>query len=338
MAFLEIVYLNGDVDRRPLEKQQPVSIGSHSSNDIRIDEDGVESMHCRVSWNKKAFEAVAAGVEGIEVNGNVVQRAVLKPGDVLRFGSVDLKFFEKEAEAAERPLVSAHAAPDSGSLVLKPLSDELDVPDWLKGESEAKAKPSPKPEPKPKPAAESPPSRPKMAKAIVSEPAAKPEKPKPEKPRAEKIEKPPVKAKAAPPPADDDVGDFDLDAGLEALAQESRSAMPTFGEEEPEAEADERPKSRSKPAPMAKHAAPSEPAAEPPTLESMDAPAPKAAILAPNKDRVRDALRHSRSRPGEEDVFKSPLVIGLASAAVVALILAAIFYFVGFRRSVQEEF
>src|SRR5436190_11175928 len=169
MPFLKIVYLNGDIDRRALEKQQPVSIGSHSSNDIRIDEEGVESLHCRIAWNKKAFEAVAAGVEGFEVNGNVVQRAVLKEGDVLRFGTVDLRFLEHEDQEAELPLVTANASPDSGSMQLKPLSDELDVPDWLKGESEAKAKP--KVEPK-KPAAEAP----KLAsrKPVV-----------PEKPRAE---------------------------------------------------------------------------------------------------------------------------------------------------------
>jgi len=126
MPFLEIVYLNGDVDRKPLEKQQPVSIGSHSSNDIRIDEEGVETLHCRVAWNKKAFEAVAAGTEGFEVNGNVVQRAVLKQGDVLRFGTVDLKFFEHEEQGAELPLVAAMASPDSGSMQLKPLTDDYE--------------------------------------------------------------------------------------------------------------------------------------------------------------------------------------------------------------------
>src|SRR5438067_1141401 len=106
MPFLEIVYLTGDVERRPLEKQQPISIGSHSSNDLRIDEDGVESMHCRISWNKKAFEAVAAGIDGIDLNGTIVQRAVLKQGDVLRFGTVDVRFTEKETADAELPLVA----------------------------------------------------------------------------------------------------------------------------------------------------------------------------------------------------------------------------------------
>ena len=348
MPFLEIVHLNGEVERRPLEKQQPVSIGSHSSNDIRIDEEGVESMHCRVSWNKKAFEAVAAGVEGIEVNGVIVQRAALKPGDLLRFGTVDLKFFESESQEAELPLVSAKASQDSGSLVLKPLSDEMDVPDWLKGESEAKAKPAPRPEPKP--AAEAPKSvsRPKPAKPIAPEPvkpaasksdaARPPEKVRVEKPRSEK----PAPAKSKPAEDDDDIGGFDLDAGLEALAQESRSSMPTFGESESETADYDQPKSKTRSA-SAKAPRPEptdDPAAEPPTLEpaAPDAPLAAASPILPKKDRVRDALRHQRSRPGEENLLQSKLIIGLASGAVLALVLAAIFYFVGFRRSVQEEF
>lgn len=338
MPFLEIVYLNGDVDRRPLEKQQPVSIGSHSSNDIRIDEEGVETLHCRIAWNKKAFEAVAAGMEGFEVNGNVVQRAVLKQGDVLRFGTVDLKFFDHEEQGAELPLVAAVAAPESGSIQLKALTDEIDVPDWLKGDSEAKSKP--KIDPKPKPAAEAPKpaSRPKPEKQVVAEKPSKPvDKSRSEKPRSEQVEKPASKAKAPPPEDDDDLGDFDLDAGLEALAQESRSSMPTFEEEESDtADYDQPVKSKGRAAKPPKAAAPVEAEVEapPPVVEPAESPA-----APPKEDKVRDALRHQRrSRPGEEDVLRSPLVIGLASAAVISLLLAAIFYFVGFRRSVQEEF
>jgi outer membrane protein assembly factor BamB len=341
MPFLKIVYLNGDVDQRPLEKQQPVSIGSHSSNDIRIDEEGVESLHCRVAWNKKAFEAVAAGVEGFEVNGNVVQRAVLKDGDVLRFGTVDLRFLEHEDQEAELPLVAATASPDSGSIQLKALSDELDVPDWLKGESEAKARPTPKAEPN-KAAAEAP--KPASRKPVVPEKpraeASKPaEKGRSEKARSEKVEKP-SKPKAPPPEDDEDFGEFDLDAGLEALAQESRSAMPTFeqAEEGPDtADYDQPVKSKSRTSKAPKAEAPAkEPEAAP---AAPPEPAASAPVAPPREDKVRSALRHQRrSKPGEEDILRSPLVIGLASAAVISLLLAAIFYFVGFRRSIQEEF
>ncbi|QDT54825.1 outer membrane biogenesis protein BamB [Caulifigura coniformis] len=344
MPFLEIVHLNGEVERRPLEKQQPVTVGSHSSNDIRINEEGVETLHCRISWNKRAFEAVAAGIEGFEVNGSVVQKAVLKQGDVLRFGSVDLKFVESEAEGAAMPLVAALASPDSGTMSLKPLSDEVDVPDWLKGDSD-KSPPAPKAESKTRSAEDSSKaaSRPKVAKIIPETPKATSgasEKAKADKPRGEK---PAAKSKAPRPPVDDDddFGEFDLDAGLEALAQESRAShpvMPTFDEPSADTADYDRPvRSKSRPATAPASTPKSETPAE---LASPAAEGPPPAPAAPPKvDRVRDALRHQRrARPGEEDVLRSPLVIGLGSAAVVSLILAAIFYFVGFRRSVQEEF
>jgi|GEM_PF-981851 len=92
MALLEIIHLTGDVERRDLYKRQPMTIGSHSSNDLRIDEEGVEIMHCRISWNKDNWEAVAAGTSPFEINGTPVQRATLNSGDTLRFGTVDVRF------------------------------------------------------------------------------------------------------------------------------------------------------------------------------------------------------------------------------------------------------
>ena len=92
MALLEIIHLTGDVERRDLYKRQPMTIGSHSSNDLRIDEEGVEILHCRISWNKDNWEAVAAGTSPFDLNGTPVQRAILKSGDTLRFGTVDVRF------------------------------------------------------------------------------------------------------------------------------------------------------------------------------------------------------------------------------------------------------
>lgn len=92
MALLEVTHLTGDVERRDLYKRQPMTIGSHSSCDLRIDEKGVERIHCRISWNKENWEAIAAGESPVELNGVEVQKAILKSGDTLRFGTVDVKF------------------------------------------------------------------------------------------------------------------------------------------------------------------------------------------------------------------------------------------------------
>ncbi len=92
MALLEIIHLTGDVERRDLYKRQPMTIGSHASNDLRIEEKGVDILHCRISWNKDNWEAVSAGMSPFDLNGVPVQKAVLKTGDTLRFGTVDVRF------------------------------------------------------------------------------------------------------------------------------------------------------------------------------------------------------------------------------------------------------
>ena len=58
MASLEISFLSGKHQIIELSKQQPVSIGSHASNDLQIDNENVASMQCRISWNKKGFEVL----------------------------------------------------------------------------------------------------------------------------------------------------------------------------------------------------------------------------------------------------------------------------------------
>ena len=123
MAYLEAAYLTGDVQRHELSKQQPISIGNHKTNDISIDEADVELMHCRVSWNKTGFEAVAAGVEPIDVNGNLVQRATLKSGDIMRIGSVDISFHDEDPAASSED--QQPAVEEKDDFGLKPITGEL---------------------------------------------------------------------------------------------------------------------------------------------------------------------------------------------------------------------
>ncbi|MBX3443606.1 MAG: PQQ-binding-like beta-propeller repeat protein [Planctomyces sp.] len=384
MAFLEIIHLTGETEQRPLEKQQPVSIGSHASNDIQIDEDAVESMHCRVSWAKEAFEAVAAGVDGLEVNGAIVQRATLKPGDVLRFGTVDVRFRDDEA-AAKAPRESEGGLSE---ISLKPLSEEVNVPEWLKGSASQPSKvPTAPAKPASRPAGDSAPRSagsaakgspkstapsaqktssssskspaPRSAgdkappgKASSSKPSAKAERPaerSPEPPKKPSREaSPPARAEEPrrpapePPkaPAKKPVRELDLDAGLAALAAESRgskapsSSKPRRDEalddlfEPPDDEAPDEPlddrlerDSRDE-------------------VESSSAPAPAAAATSEDTvtDRIRRAMKEQHARPGEQDVARSPLVLGLAIGSLVLALAAAVFYFIGNRQSTQMAY
>lgn len=135
MALLEIIHLTGDVERRDLYKRQPMTIGSHSSCDLRIDEEGVEIMHCRISWNKDNWEAVAAGTSPFDLNGTSVQRATLKSGDTLRFGTVDVRFHGG---------VTVEDTPQD-TIGIKPTSDEaiLAARDFKKPPAAEPKKPTP---------------------------------------------------------------------------------------------------------------------------------------------------------------------------------------------------
>ncbi len=78
MASLEISFLSGKTQTIELSKQQPLSIGSHASNDLQIEDEGVATMQCRISWNKKGYEVVAATSDGVEINGTMSGRSQLK--------------------------------------------------------------------------------------------------------------------------------------------------------------------------------------------------------------------------------------------------------------------
>ena len=355
MPFLSVVHLTGDVDRYELTKQAPLSIGSHSSNNIALDEAGVEILHCRIAWAKSGYEAVAAGMQGIDVNGSIVQRAMLKPGDVLRFGTVDMTFEEGTEPAAPKPSRPAAATPD----FLEPLEPE---PPRKKAQAE-------------RPAA-SPPASSTRPSPSSKRPAAEPLRPA---------------AKKASPPPDDDDDDDDfftkrddaLMRGFDALLEESQSALPTRKDEVDDSTGsyepppgtrprDKKEKSRPRPAEEAKRPEKpkkpkpeklddvellddigdlEEPAAKP--SAAVPPPAPAAPAAAPSRkptpsraeprspevsDRLRKALRTQDRHPSDRDPLQSPLVLGLAGVTVVLAMVGAVLYFMAGRQTTAAAF
>src|ERR1700685_785276 len=95
MLDLEIRYGSGRPQLQSISKFQPISIGSHGSNDICINEPDVAPIHCRVSWNKTGYEVAAANADGVDLNGTLVRHSGLKGGDVLRIGSADVILRER---------------------------------------------------------------------------------------------------------------------------------------------------------------------------------------------------------------------------------------------------
>ena len=124
MSSIEIRYSTGKVEKRPLSKGGPVSVGRHQSNDICIDEESVAVMHCRISWNKDAYEVAAASPDGVEVNGTLVRHTPLRPGDLIRVGSADLTIeMGKQKPPLKKQLAPAGEGDEIG---LKPIEGDQD--------------------------------------------------------------------------------------------------------------------------------------------------------------------------------------------------------------------
>ncbi|MBW3539929.1 MAG: PQQ-binding-like beta-propeller repeat protein, partial [Planctomycetes bacterium] len=117
-------------ERRELSNKQPLSIGRHDRNDVVVDDDDVSIMHCRISWQKRDWEVVAANLDGVEVNGTLVRKAKLAAGDVLRVGPLDIGFVaddgrDEKADSKRAAKPAEHAPLNAGdSVELKPTSED----------------------------------------------------------------------------------------------------------------------------------------------------------------------------------------------------------------------
>ena len=141
MSHLEIRYFTGDIDERALSKEHPVSIGRSASNDICVDEDEVAPMHCRIGWSPDGYTVESAGTDGVEVNGTLVQRAILRDQDMIRIGTVDIavQVDDDTAVTKSAAAVAATAPPEqfeapaeipaaveTPAARLEPVRDEVD--------------------------------------------------------------------------------------------------------------------------------------------------------------------------------------------------------------------
>jgi len=373
MPFLSVVHLTGDVDRYELTKRSPLSIGSHSSNNIALDEAGVEIMHCRIAWAKSGYEAVAAGMQGIDVNGTIVQRAMLKPGDMLRFGTVDIRFDDEAV--APSPSAAAPAVLDELPPLLaeeEPVRKNASATPPAPGRSPSKGPAPPEP---------------------VSRKAPPPPPPVPPRPSAR-----PKKESDEEEPAADDFAlrDDALLKSFDALVAESQSSMPVRPGDEGETgsfdpptgttrrrERTERDRGRPTEEPRPKSTRPAappaakrekfddvevledeEPAGEPAVSAAPARTAPPSAPARPLKmeavktevakadaaprassspkaevsDRLRKALRSQDRHPSDRDPLQSPLVFGLAGLTVVLALVGAVFYFMAGRQTTQAAY
>lgn len=67
-------------------------------------------------------------------------------------------------------------------------------------------------------------------------------------------------------------------------------------------------------------------------------PADAAADATPSKTKALSRLRSKPKRPGEQDIIGSPLVLGLGGGALALMLVAATFWFIIGRDTIQKEF
>ncbi|HEX6987519.1 MAG TPA: FHA domain-containing protein, partial [Planctomycetaceae bacterium] len=90
MPRIEIRTPDGRAEVRKLSRRNPIVVGRNPISDVHVEDESVAPIHCRVSWNGKAFEVAAVAADGIDVNGVLVRRKELAAGDVIRVGEIDL--------------------------------------------------------------------------------------------------------------------------------------------------------------------------------------------------------------------------------------------------------
>jgi outer membrane protein assembly factor BamB/TolA-binding protein/DNA-binding MarR family transcriptional regulator len=298
MARLEISFLSGKTQNIELSKQQPISIGSHSSNDLQVDD--VASMQCRISWNKKGYELIAATSDGVEINGVMSGRSQLNDGDLIRIGEADILFTDEvDLLDLDAPLPDVTGGEASSMYDLKPVSSEqLDFnrpqPEPVIPDKSEPEKSSSKTGSKKKNGSKS--SKQKSSRSSKA-PTAAPE---------EKLE-------------DEFLDDDDLDLA---------SAAELLTEAEPEAD--------SSPAPKHFLSRTNENSAA--TSEEEDSPDKEKADSLSLKDRIRHRSSRNAVRPGERQIVRSPMILSLVGGSVLLALTALVFWFIIGRDTAKRHY
>lgn len=302
MASLEISFLSGKTQLIELSKQQPLSIGSHASNDLQIEDEGVASMQCRISWNKKGYEVVAATSEGIEINGTMSGRCLLNDGDLIRIGEADILFTDEvDLLDIDAPLPDVSGKQEESMYDLKPVSHDA-LESVLRSPTKSPA--------------DADQSSSKSSKESNSKQESKPAKKKSSKPKKEKKSPKPEKPPEEELPADDDL---DLVSASELLVEDLESD-----------ESGQAPKkafiSRS-----SEHSSDEVES----TNETEEAKEKSTLSL---KDRVRRRSSKNAVRPGERQIVRSPLVLSLTGGSVLLALTALIFWFIIGRDTAKRHY
>jgi hypothetical protein len=91
---VQIQFLNGAMaGTRWVACRLPFSVGRSAQDDLRVEADGVWDHHARLELRDRQRAVLTSAAEALTtVNGQPIQEAVLRNGDILQIGSVQLQF------------------------------------------------------------------------------------------------------------------------------------------------------------------------------------------------------------------------------------------------------
>ena len=92
--MVQIQFLNGaKAGTRWVACRLPFSVGRSAQDDLRLQADGVWERHARVELRDRRRAVLTSSAQALtSVNGHPIQEAVLRNGDILQIGSVQLQF------------------------------------------------------------------------------------------------------------------------------------------------------------------------------------------------------------------------------------------------------
>ena len=298
---LEIQFLSGDTEIRPLDSGQPISIGRADSCDIQVDgDDDVAPLHCRISWSGTAWEIKAANLDGVEVNGKLVREASLTADDTVRVGAIDFRLVddaEVVSDVAEGADGFIPLASSDDDISLKPL-DTGETPAGAFGVADAKDEGDdiqlPADVQRDRDATEAKPRRQK---------SRKPKRTVPEPDVAEENEH----------PINQIFEDDDLDP-LDDTGDEEEVVQPMPGQ------------------------AVSSPSRSSSAKAAGDGVKNGGEAQGGVKSTLTEKFKPVARRPGDQETLKSPVVLGLVGFSIFLLLASVTFYFMFSRNTIEGLF
>ena len=93
--MIQIKILSGKkAGTQPVARRFPFRIGRAAGNELQLDDDGIWDRHLTLEFNReRGFTLVTAPQALTVVNGEPVQTAILRNGDIITLGSAKLQFW-----------------------------------------------------------------------------------------------------------------------------------------------------------------------------------------------------------------------------------------------------